>query len=304
MLISIILGVLLLYLGAYVIVRCAVVIAQRLQLSPFVIGFLILGISTSLPEFFVSCYGVYSGYYDIVFGTIVGSNIFDISMTMGLCLLCCPVVFSKECRFFDAPFMLLACCGCIPICIWGLNLALALLFLLLFGCYIYNILKRNTPVDEYRVTTSYPTFIFLLLIFGAIATMKVGSDLLIKGIVALSATFGLSHIFSGTSIVAIATSFPEMCVTIVAILERRYRMIIGGIVGSNIYNVLFIFGVIGLFGSFNVTNVAFMDVYIMLFVHCIFIIHLLCSKTCSKVFALFLFFFYPLYLFLRLNNYV
>jgi cation:H+ antiporter len=248
-------GLLLLLIGGDVLVRGAVTLAQRLEVPPLVIGLTVVAFGTSSPELVVSLDAVLSGAPEIAIGNVVGSNIANILLVLGLPAMIFPIVCDVNAIRRDGAIMFAVTIGFIALCWSGqlLNWQGAIMTSLLCGyltwCYFSgrdeNEATAEAIVDEIEGIAARPHSIWLSLIFilGGIAALVLGADLLIDGGVEIAVAAGVSEATIGLSLIALGTSLPELATSLVAAIRRHGDVAIGNVIGSNLFNILGIMGI-------------------------------------------------------------
>jgi cation:H+ antiporter len=250
------LGIILLAFGGDRLVLGARDLSSKLEVPPFIIGIFILGFGTSLPELFVTIRALENGNSDIAIGGILGSNIANILLVLGVSLLLIKnksidVISSKDIfvmLFATSLFCYFIYSGSIKEG-WSLAMILSLPVYLYLSYKFFN--KKNTNFD-YNNSSNLIIFINLLIGFFFLIY---GSKLFINGLIVISKFYGIQESVVGISLAAIGTSLPELSVTIAAFLRKEGSVALGNIVGSNIFNIL---GVLGLstllMGEINFSN--------------------------------------------------
>jgi len=260
MLLSIILliiGLVILILGAEGLVRGASSLAAKLRVSALVIGLTVVSFGTSAPELTVNIFAAYTGSADLAIGNIVGSNIVNILLILGITALITPLVVKRATIWKEIPLALL---GVVLLFVMGNDAlfdglevnaltrtdGIALIALMvIFMYYIFGMAKsdreKTTEKDESIKQYSMPVSIFMTL--AGLAGLVVGGRLLVDGAITLAQMAGLSEALIGLTVVAIGTSLPELATSVVAALRRQADIAIGNIVGSNIFNIFFVLGV-------------------------------------------------------------
>jgi len=254
MLLSILLlvvGFVILIAGAEFLVRGASSIARRFGISPIVIGLTVVAFGTSTPELAVNIFSALKGSSDIAIGNIIGSNIANILLILGLAALVCPLVVKKNTVWKEIPFALL---GVVLVFTMGNDLlfdkvsfnaitrtdgfSLIAIFII-FMFYIFGIAKVEGQSEH---VTVYKTWIASLMTFGGIGGLFWGGNLLVDNAIVLASHAGMSESLIGLTIVAVGTSLPELATSVVAAAHKHNDIAIGNIVGSNIFNVFWILG--------------------------------------------------------------
>lgn len=263
-------GLVLLTMGGEGLVRGAVSIAERLKLPKMVIGIVLVGFGTSLPELVTSLQAALAGSPDIAIGNVVGSNIANILLIMGAAAMIAPVVSSKK-EFRRDGYMLL-----------GLS-AMAIAFFMegqitrydgvimlgVLGIYLWFSFKTAKEghvhglEEEIEGPKNLP--LSLLFTFGGIALTVAGAKFLIDGSVELARIFGISEAVIGLTIVAFGTSLPELAASVVAALRGHSDVSVGNIIGSNVFNLFFIVGATSLVIPLPVSaQIISFDIWVMM----------------------------------------
>lgn len=246
-------GFIYLLFGAELLVRGAVGLANRANVSPIVVALTIVALGTSLPELVVSVQAVFSGYPGIVLGNVVGSNIANVFLVAGVSALIFPLAYPGGPIRRDTTIMIGASLFftflCLKDSLTRLTGLALLVGLVLFFIPTINEVARAQSKDEGRpppvAVLGLPTqrrFISLFIIVGIIG-LPLGAYLVVQGTVQIARSLGVSDAVVGLSIVAFATSLPELATTAMAAFKRETEVAIGTVVGSNIFNLLGIVGV-------------------------------------------------------------
>ena len=264
----------LLFVGAEGLVRGSSSLALRAGLSRLMVGLTIVAFGTSSPELVVSVEAALANQGDISVGNVVGSNIFNIAVILGITALVCPIPVHRQVIKIDAPVALGVA---ILLVLLLLNQTLSRLegVLLFSGIVAYTwmsvILARREPppasADEENilaVTTSRHRGVDIALILVGLAILVAGSRLLVENSVALAVSFGISEAVIGLTIVAAGTSMPELATSLVAAFRKQPDIAIGNIVGSNIFNVLGILGVASIVSPIEAPGISTMDYGVMI----------------------------------------
>ena len=235
-----------LFVGGEALVRGSVNIARRMAISPLVIGLTVVGFGTSTPELLVSVQAALRGAPDIAVGNIIGSNIANILLIVGLTALVWPIKISGAGLRRDTAFMVLAGLVLVPLFALGEIGRLAGITLVA-GLVLYLVWTFLKPTqgaadDESEISPSL-VLISLLWVGGGLAALMFGAQFLVEGAVSIARDFGVSEAFIGLTIVAVGTSLPELATSLIAAFRRQSEIAIGNIVGSNIFNVFGILGV-------------------------------------------------------------
>lgn len=242
-------GLIGLFFGGEALVRGSVGVARRMAIPPLLIGLTVVGFGTSTPELLVSVQAALGGVPDIAVGNIVGSNIANILLIVGLTSLVWPIRVSGGTLRRDTAVMLAAAIALVPIFAMGEigRFPGAVLVLGLVGYLIWAYLQPGDAVDD-EADTSVPSSMLIsaLWVLVGFVVLMFGARFLVDGSVSIARGFGISEAFIGLTIVAVGTSLPELATSIIAAFRRQSEIAIGNIVGSNIFNVLGILGVTAL----------------------------------------------------------
>lgn len=257
-------GFVLLVKGADFFVEGAVGIAARFGIPQLVIGLTIAAMGTSMPEAAVSITSALKGSAGITVGNVVGSNIMNILVILGVTAIIAPIAVQKSTRNFEIPgmiavtvlFLMLGYTGGEIVRFEGIILWVVFIGYLVYLFWITKHNKDEEIDDEHEKKWSLP--VQLIAIVGGIAAIVFGSDLAVDGATAIAKAFGMSDRVIGLTIVALGTSLPELVTSVTAAKRGRADLAIGNIVGSNIFNILFVAGTTAL-----ITPVVFADKFII-----------------------------------------
>ncbi|MBK8429881.1 MAG: calcium/sodium antiporter [Chloroflexi bacterium] len=250
-----VIGLVLLVVGAEAFVRGASQLAALVGVSPLVIGLTVVAYGTSLPELAVSTISAYQGATDVAIGNVVGSNIANVLLILGLSALVAPLIVSQQLVRLDVPIML----G-VSILVWFMgrdgNLSRLEGAVLFAGIIAYTaFLIIQSRKEEKAIKEEYakeygevpePTNANWLkiagLIIGSLVMLVLGSNFLVDGAIAIAEAFNVSKLVIGLTIVAVGTSLPEMATSVVASYRGERDIAVGNVVGSNIFNILMVLG--------------------------------------------------------------
>lgn len=265
-------GILLLYAGAEMLIRGASHIAFRLGVPSLIIGLTIVSMGTSLPETVTTFIAQWSGNKgDLALGNVIGSNIANIGLIVGISALVQPLAFSPHVLKIDLPLMILAQILLFLLMIPGALYRLSglLMVALMIAYVIYRVKTGEQTVEEEELAKlksgKYSPVIDLLLIIAGLIALIAGGNYFVKGAVHIATQFQISERVIGLTIVAVGTSLPELAITFVAALRKHTDIAIGNIVGSSIFNTLFIAGGVSLLLPIHFSQKLFLvDVPIMI----------------------------------------
>lgn len=263
--ISIIIGIVLLYIGAESLVRGSSRLAEQYGIPPLVIGLTIVAFGTSSPELLVSISASFRGASDVAIGNVVGSNIFNISVILGLTALIRPPSVHLDLIRREIPILIIvSLLGLWLVSIGHVSrLAGILLFtgLCAYCGYSIRAARRQPDVESIDLpeTPRMATWLCGVLIVVGLAVLVLGSHLFVVGAVEVARNFDVSEAVIGLTIVAAGTSLPELATSIVAAIKKESDVAIGNIVGSNIFNLLGILGLTASIMPLEVSGITLMD---------------------------------------------
>ncbi|BDW90612.1 calcium/sodium antiporter [Thalassospira tepidiphila] len=235
-----------LFFGGESLVRGSVGIARKLSMSSLLIGLTVVGFGTSTPELLVSMDAALRGVPDIALGNVIGSNIANILLIVGVSAVVWPIAVSGGTLGRDTAVMLGAAVVLVPFFAFGDlgRVAGGLMFAALIG---YLVFAYRQSRSEPESSTDLPepvsnVWLSIVWVVAGLAMLMVGAHYLVEGAVTIARTFGVSEAFIGLTIVAVGTSLPELATSLIAALKKQSEIAIGNIIGSNIFNILGILG--------------------------------------------------------------
>ncbi|MBB5349163.1 calcium/sodium antiporter [Desulfoprunum benzoelyticum] len=249
----IVVALVLLFGGAELLVKGSASLAARAGLTPLVIGLTVVAFGTSSPELAVSLKAAFAGQGDVAVGNVVGSNILNIAVILGLSAVICPIRVHLQLIKVDVPIMILATV-LLPVLLFDGRLGRVEGGMLFAGIVVYSIFnvmmarKGAAAEVESEFAESVPKAtkhwsVDLALIGGGLVTLVVGSRLLVDNSIEVARAFQISEAVIGLTVVALGTSMPELATSIIAALRRQPDIALGNAIGSNIFNIL---GTLGL----------------------------------------------------------
>mgnify|MGYP001319954613 FL=1 len=267
-------GLALLYFGADWLVKGAMTLALNLGLSPLIVGLTVVALGTSVPEALVSVQAAIGHQGGIAIGNVVGSNILNIALILGLSALITPLKVDSHLVKADVPllsgatFMLVVLLEDFHIS----RMEGAFLLLCIVGYIVGNILTvKKTSLEENKIEgmevpedpgNNFWRDIALLIV--GIITLGFGSNFLVTGAVDLARLWGLSEALIGLTIVSIGTGTPELATALMAAYRKSADLAIGNAVGSNLFNIMFVLGLAGLVAPLDAIGINSSDLYVML----------------------------------------
>lgn len=269
--IALIVGGLLVLVGAGdLLVRGAVNLALRLGIPALMVGMTVVAFGTSAPELLVSVKAVLRDADGLALGNVVGSNIANILLVIGLPALIAPMAMARD-TLRDALIMLAASALFAVLAMTGeIATPQALILLLAFAAFMTESIWRGRrdrmAAEELEgADPALPPLRLALYLGLGVIGLPLGADLLVKGAVNVATALGVSELMIGLTIVAIGTSLPELATTLVAAIRREGGVALGNILGSNIFNLLFILGVAGMVGTLTIPeSLLRLDLWVML----------------------------------------
>ncbi len=251
-------GLALILLGANYLTDGAVAIAKKLKISEMIIGLTIVAIGTSMPEFIVSVISSAEGAYDISVGNVVGSNIFNILMILGIVALIQPITLLKENIYRDMPLCVLSSLVLWAACSTNLldgtaintvSRSNGIIMLALFIGFMYIMIRSGRQGGQESQAQSdepkdkpTPTWLALIMLIGGFAGLIYGGELFINNITTIARMLNISESVISITIVAAGTSLPELATSVVAMIKGKNDIALGNVIGSNIANVFLVLG--------------------------------------------------------------
>ena len=271
------LGLGLLLVGANYMTEGSSAIAKRFGISEFVIGLTIVAVGTSAPEFVVSLISTTKGTTDIAIGNILGSNLFNTLMILGVTALIRPIRIERNTLSRDIPFGLLAA---VVLAICGLDSLLngsegiisrsegllMLCFLIVFMVYSFITAKRDSQVEEEPTPEAgkqHPIWLEIVMIVGGLAALVYGGELFLKHAVVFARNIGISEAVIAVTLMAGGTSMPELITCVIAAVKKKGQMALGNVIGSNISNIFLILGTCATVSPLQLGNILPIDLIIL-----------------------------------------
>ena len=264
-----ILGFVMLIKGADFFVDGAAGIAGKFGIPQIVIGLTIVAFGTSAPEAAVSITAAFKGNAEITIGNVIGSNILNVLIILGLTSVIVPLHVKKTTVKYEMPFVivvsiLLAVLGLKDGIVGFVDGIILWAGMLLFLVYLFKLTKSSEVQDEEVQTEEKNIWLLLLMVFGGLAVIILGSDITVDSAIKMAEMFGVDDRIIGLTIVALGTSLPELVTSVTAGIKGNADIAVGNIVGSNIFNLLFVVGTTAL-----ITPVAYAESFFVDSVACI-----------------------------------
>ena len=296
----------LLYYGGDFLVSGSVRFARYLKVSSFVIGATVLAFGTSAPELAASILAALDDAPELAMGNVIGSNIANIGLVLGLVCLIAPITIASSRFNREYPSFLLSAL-LILFLAWDLKIddlegiiMVGLLAIYIWRSFNYKEDLNTEPEEEVRFFSDKgPTFQVLLILIGLIGLVS-GAKFLVSGGVSIARTLGIGEWFIGITVVAIGTSLPEIVSSIMAARRGHGEMAIGNIFGSNIFNILMVLGITSIIHPLNITEPIHPDLMIATGLTCLLFILMLRGKhSLGKISGVILLITYFLYIALK-----
>lgn len=256
--------------------RGALGLARQSAIPPMVVGLTVVAMGTSAPELMVSSYSAVSGHPDIAVGNVIGSNIANVLLVLGIPALIYPIAFDQKGIGLQMSLMVavsvlfVVLCFFAPLTFWDgvllLFLLVVILTLTMKGTSIVPGLEEEVEEEMERVlgVPSARWKIALYVLLGVV-TLPLGANLVVEGAAGIASSWGVSETIIGLSLIALGTSLPELSTTVVSALHKSSDVAVGNVIGSNLFNVLAIMGVTSLIADVPVQpGVLQWDIWIML----------------------------------------
>lgn len=273
-----ILGLALILVGANYLTDGSAALAQRFRMPEFIIGLTIVAVGTSMPEFVVSVMSAIQGKSDLAIGNIVGSNIFNVFLSLGICALISPIPFTRGNIRRDIPIGVAAS---LLLLFFAFDQSLGLgaenvlsrwegvvMFLLYILLMIYTIrlTRKELPVEEPQEEGKKPMALWLSLVMiaGGLCGLIFGGEMFVNNATLLARRLGVSESVIAITLVAGGTSLPELASSVVSLLKGKSEMALGNVVGSNIANILLILGVSATINPLTLGGITMLDMLVVL----------------------------------------
>ena len=262
---AIVLGLILLIKGGDWVLEGAVLFSLRLNIPKIIVGMTVVSFATSAPELIVSINAALNGYPDLAVGNIVGSNIANLALVLGIVVFITPIKIEKVFYKYDWPAMIL-----VTLLFYfslksdySLSFFESVLFIIVLIAYLIFLIfyqkSRVNDQEELNVDKSMKYLkILSLIIFGGFF-LWLGSEVLIKGSISLATKLGISERIIGVTIVAFGTSIPELSTSIVAIINKEQNISLGNLIGSNIFDMLGVIGITGILSPIVISDIGLID---------------------------------------------
>ena len=265
--IALLIGLIFLFFGGELLVRGSVSFALKMRISTLVVGMTVVSFATSAPELFVTLQAVLNGSNDIAFGNVIGSNIANITLVLGVTALIFRVKISEKTATLNYPFLLFASLilGGVMYCFNAIPKEVGFLFILILLVFTWILISRSrkenlqSSNDETELSEEVlddSLFKNLGFLIVGIGLLKFGADYLVEGTIAIANQFSISERVIAVTVVSMGTSIPELVTSIVAALKKEQNLAVGNLIGSNIFNILAVLGVVSSVKEVTITDSA------------------------------------------------
>ena len=264
-------GLVVLIAGGNLLLKAAVSISLKFEIPKILIGMTVVSLATSAPELIISLKSALKGSADLAISNVVGSNIANLGLVLGLTILLSPIKISKNIYKIDWPIMMFSAVYFFVIVLDGsisfFEGIILVCFLIITIIYLIKHQEKSEEDMDLEVSSvdSLPKSI-ILLIFGGFF-LYLGSEWFVSGAIDLAGYFGISERIIGVTVVSIGTSIPELVTSMVAVIKKEKSISLGNLLGSNIFNVFAVLGITSIVTPLVVTdmNIINFDIYVMLF---------------------------------------
>ena len=295
-------GAIVLYFSSNLIISSSLSLSERYNVSKITVGVIALALGTSLPELFVSILAVIKGNEKIVIGNIIGSNIANIGLVLGMCVIIKPIILKDKKNISFNIISLFIITFIFLLFLFNndlLKIESSILFVLLF-LYLFFLIKYfSKEIQSFEVKNTNVSKTFLFLAIGFIL-IYFGSDFFINGALGIAYNLGLSDLMIGMTIIAIGTSCPELFTTFAAIKKNEYQLALGNIIGSNIINIVVVGGFLSFIKDIQIQfDGIIIHSFILLFLTLLFVFSILVLQKISRLLGLVFISIYFLFIFIN-----
>ena len=282
-----ILGLIILVVGAEVVIRGSVSFGKKLNISLFAIGVVIVAGGTSLPELASSINAVITQHADLALGAVVGSNIANLILVMAATTIIFPITNINKNQINQAWINIVLGIALIFMSYFYFNFIFGTVSIILLALIMYLQISRGSIMIDEVNKGDYSALISIILIIIGVVFLIYGSELFVSSAINFANRFNISEAVIGLSLIAFGTSLPELVVGIMSAIKRKVDFALGNILGSNIYNVLGVLGISSFFNKFTMPDVLVsQDLLFMLFITFIVLIFMYLFKKLGRTFGI------------------
>jgi len=302
-----VLGLIALVLGGEFLVRGAVSIALKAKISPLVVGMTVVSFGTSAPELLVSLSAVLDGYPDVSVGAVVGSNISNIGLVLGITVLIFPIVVNRDSLRIDWPLMILAT---FLFYFFAMNGVVSwwegTIFISILSLFTFWLIRRSrregvqlaAESEAEELNAGNPAYKDILFLALGMVALYFGAEWLITSVVSIAKSQGVSEKLISVTIVAFGTSLPELVTSAMAAIRKETDISIGNLIGSNIFNIFAILGITAVVHPLTISDsINQFDVYFLLGISLLLLPIMLFGKKIGRWKGVFLILFYVFYVY-------
>ena len=313
-----ILSFVMLFLGGEFLVKSSVAIALKMRISTLVVGMTVVSFATSAPELFVSIKSALAGVTDITFGSVIGSNIANITLVLGLTAMVFQIKITKQTYLLNYPVMLFTSVlfGVVLFFTNQISQLTGFVFISLLLLFVFILIKRSRKEniqlsleekEEYKSSVKTNVYLSVIYMIVGVLLLAFGSEFLVNGVGRIAESFDISERVISVSLVALGTSIPELATSLVAAFRKESNLAIGNLIGSNIFNVLAVLGITSIITPIQLSDSPIMIDYLWMMSSIILLgvfIYILSKKILTRIEGTCMFLFYIIFMIFILKNYI
>ena len=313
-----ILSFVMLFLGGEFLVKSSVAIALKMRISTLVVGMTVVSFATSAPELFVSIKSALDGVTDITFGSVIGSNIANITLVLGLTAMVFQIKITKQTYLLNYPVMLFTSVlfGVVLFFTNQISQLTGFVFISLLLLFVFILIKRSRKEnvqlsveekEEYKSSVKTNVYLSVIYMITGVLLLAFGSEFLVNGVGRIAESFDISERVISVSLVALGTSIPELATSLVAAFRKESNLAIGNLIGSNIFNVLAVLGITSIITPIQLSDSPIMIDYLWMMSSIILLgvfIYILSKKILTRIEGTCMFLFYIIFMIFILKNYI
>ena len=313
-----ILSFVMLFLGGEFLVKSSVAIALKMRISTLVVGMTVVSFATSAPELFVSIKSALDGVTDITFGSVIGSNIANITLVLGLTAMVFQIKITKQTYLLNYPVMLFTSVlfGVVLFFTNQISQLTGFVFISLLLLFVFILIKRSRKEniqlsveekEEYKSSVKTNVYLSVIYMITGVLLLAFGSEFLVNGVARIAESFDISERVISVSLVALGTSIPELATSLVAAFRKESNLAIGNLIGSNIFNVLAVLGITSIITPIQLSDSPIMIDYLWMMSSIILLgvfIYILSKKILTRIEGTCMFLFYIIFMIFLLKNYI
>jgi cation:H+ antiporter len=313
-----ILSFVMLFLGGEFLVKSSVAIALKMRISTLVVGMTVVSFATSAPELFVSIKSALAGVTDITFGSVIGSNIANITLVLGLTAMVFQIKITKQTYLLNYPVMLFTSVlfGVVLFFTNQISQLTGFVFISLLLLFVFILIKRSRKEniqlsleekEEYKSSVKTNVYLSVIYMIVGVLLLAFGSEFLVNGVGKIAESFDISERVISVSLVALGTSIPELATSLVAAFRKESNLAIGNLIGSNIFNVLAVLGITSIITPIQLSDSPILIDYLWMMSSIILLgvfIYILSKKILTRIEGTCMFLFYIIFMIFILKNYI